>query len=45
MVKRSPDNELFKKKPKNDFGNVSLDDNEEMVEEYEEVESKPKAKK
>ena len=45
MVRRSPDNELFKKKPKNDFGNVSLDDNEEMVEEYEEVESKPKAKK
>ena len=45
MVKRSTDNELFKKQPKNDFGNVSLDDNEEMVEEYEEVESKPNAKK
>ena len=45
MVKRSTDNELFKKQPKNDFGNVSLDDNEEIVEEYEEVESKPKAKK
>jgi len=45
MVKRSPDNELFKKQPKNDFGNVSLDDNEEMVEEFEDVESKPNAKK